>query len=50
MPSFHTTKADRAWRARRLIRPIKVRVRQPDGSYQTQWVEVSVKSDNRKGK
>jgi hypothetical protein len=47
MPGTYTTKDDRAWRAGRLIIPIKMRVRQTDGSYQTQRVEVSVKADKR---
>ena len=42
-----STKSDRAWRTRHLIRPIKLFVRQPDGSYRAQWVEASVKQDKR---
>ena len=50
MPNYVTIKSDRAWRTRHLIRPIKIRVRQPDGTYRVQWVEASMKKDKRTGR
>lgn len=46
--SYTQDKAYRRWRASRLSMPIKVRVRQPDGSTRIQWVDASVKRDKRR--
>jgi hypothetical protein len=45
-----STKASRAWRSARHILPIKIRVRQPDGSVQVQIVDADVREDKRGGK
>ena len=47
MSTTNSTTEDRARRARQFARPIQIRVRQTDGSYLEQWVEVSVKTDKR---
>lgn len=38
-----STKSDRAWRANRHIIPIKIDVRQKDGSYITQILDADVR-------
>lgn len=45
-----STKADRATRAARRILPVKVRVRQPDGSVVVQIVDADVRLDKRRSK
>lgn len=42
-----STKEERAFRARRHVLPIKVEVRQPDGSIIVQNVEADVRKDKR---
>jgi hypothetical protein len=45
----YSTKADRAYRSARRILPVKVLVRQLDGSITEQRIDASVKSRNRGG-
>jgi hypothetical protein len=45
-----STKAERAARATRHILPIKVRVRQTDGSVDMQTVDADVRQDKRRTK
>jgi hypothetical protein len=45
-----STKAEREWRTKHKIIPIKVRVRQADGSVRTQVVDADVREDKRRRK
>lgn len=45
-----STRADRRFDSEHLIRPIKVYVRQTDGTYQAQWVEADMRRPRVKGK
>ena len=42
-----STKADRAFRVARKIQPVKVKVRQPNGSTIIQHVDADIREDKR---
>lgn len=47
---MYSTKNYRAFRSMRKILPIKVKVRQPDGSFIVQWVDADVREDKRRSR